>query len=107
MKIKHTPGPWKAHLNHRFSGIAAVVDEARGCLICDVNNPVFGAPLRREQLSGRQIADAELIAAAPELLKAAKEARAALQEFITEEPASEWMAVALLDAAIAKAEGRS
>ncbi len=66
-KEKHTPGPWKAHLNVPtavIEGHIIKVDDEIGCPIASlwVGGGTEGKP--------RQIANAHLIAAAPDMLEA-------------------------------------
>lgn len=90
----HTPGPWMLNgwdvvqrdCTDKFPALAAI-------LIGDGN-------LCMEEIN----ANASLIAAAPELLAALKEARDYLAEFFEE--GREHRVVVAADAAIAKAEGR-
>lgn len=105
--LKHTPGPWEVSV----CSIWDVEVVANGGTVCQINNKGDWFPTGDGVQSGRSgnriAADARLIAAAPELLEAAKEAREALQPFLTEEPAAEWTAARMLDAAIAKATGEA
>lgn len=113
---KHTPGPWAAgsngmKWNSPQSPTATVVALRTYCdgvepTIYHLADIIY--PSNREGTVGadERAANARLIAAAPDLLKAAKEALDAFQQLATEEPAAEWSAVLLLRAAIAKAEGR-
>jgi hypothetical protein len=95
MSTQHTPGPWE--IGAYESGQMAV-DGANGEQVTG-----FIAP-----------ADARLIAAAPDLLEALKEARATLATalkstapdwFVTEEDVKEHLSIKKMDAAIAKATG--
>ncbi len=104
---KHTPGPWTWFTGFK-ANTSETLREPGDCMRYVMGGPLDQGLAHTVGLNEEtDTANAHLIAAAPDLLRAAKEARAALQEFITEEPASEWMAVALLDHAIAKAEGRT
>ena len=87
MKTKHTPGPWKAIE-------CAVYRSDNGDKVADtwLAKPSVGA----------KKANARLIAAAPDLLEAAREANKALcHHGLGEDPA-----LMMLQAAIAKAEGK-
>lgn len=103
-KIGHTPGPWRAHLNAPTAAIEGhliKVDDDIACPVASlwVGGGTIGKP--------RQIANAHLIAAAPELLEALQ-----LLEFdlghispkVFDEEISE-KAKAKLKSALAKAQG--
>jgi len=64
-QAKHTPGPWEAQINPRFDDIEVHSDH--GVRLADVNdvNGLTFAPERPEA-----IANARLMAAAPDLLEA-------------------------------------
>lgn len=132
--MSHTPGPWS--VEKRFS-------EETGSAHYAISNPSFDAPCRcgARHPSGRLIAwmsgglgdvqhrpelwrndpeaeaDARLIAAAPDLLREAKEALALLEDMeASDNPACDpegnqasnfFMTKAALERAIAKAKGRS
>jgi hypothetical protein len=83
MSTKHTPGPWK-HVRDSW----IVADSAVVCVFQSVTEP----------------ADARLIAAAPDMLAALKEAEPFLRRFGTSDEAT---AVANVCAAIAKATGEA
>lgn len=93
---KHTPGPWEFN---------PVYDKMRNCLVVD--NAKGNIQVRTDNIT----ADARLIAAAPELLALAKEALAQLEKMDFTCSAN-WNGslktniALLLNAAIAKAEGR-
>jgi hypothetical protein len=119
MELKHTPGPWSlkdwtAHDQH-----GAI--EACGTQVVDANGHLVSAATVEDPSEGEE-ANARLIAAAPELLEALKEARRAIgmhnapndcyatgpltgNEYrdLVECPACS--AIAMYDAAIAKATG--
>lgn len=86
---KHTPGPWKIE-EQRFPPGEKITSSERN--ICFFPDSGFG-----QGLEGA--ANANLIAAAPELLEAAKFALAQLKPEQTE-------AISLLKGAIGKAEGK-
>jgi len=65
-RVEHTPGPWDLH------GCAVITAFGRG-EIANLRSPRDGGVLERN-------ANARLIAAAPDLLKALKETRASLIE---------------------------
>lgn len=96
MNEQHTPGPWQHGIENEGYFIA------NGELRPDIAKCI------------RSRADADLIAAAPDLLKALKEARATLATalkstapdwFVTEEDVKEHLSIKKMDAAIAKAIG--
>ena len=63
-EIKPTPGPWEAKPTGPWDGWDGwSVEDATGAVVCDAHG---------SQLDGRREANARLIAAAPELLEAAK-----------------------------------
>lgn len=101
---KHTPGPWKCG---QYLGQSSWVvhmdvgDRGRGM---DIVDGVAG--LTPEQ----RLANARLIAAAPELLAAAQAAKLALDDLLHAKDGRDWWtqrdaAMMLIDAAIAKATG--
>ena len=87
----HTPGPWQARRGQLW----------RGWVVCDESGAVH-TTVSAEKAPETE-ANARLMAAAPELLKAAKAAHRAL---LTDEPYPHKENEALRQA-IAKAEGRS
>lgn len=91
--MAHTKGPWKAFTKN---GVVAVMNANNKEIIhwSGFDASEFSDPTNE--------ANAHLIAAAPELLEALKEAVHALKEF---EDCSSYMVQ--FDAAITKAEGRS
>lgn len=94
-KIKHTPGPWKVLATDSSVEVVAIREGSRlHAPICDLQADGFTA---KEE---RTLADAALIAAAPEMLSALREAN----EIIYRETGCTSFAA---DQAIAKAEGRS
>lgn len=92
-EAKHTPGPWKVELNKRASGWVEVKGPSFG-----VHGPTQAADLRLSD-EIKRIADARLIAAAPELLDCLKEARRHLSGADID--------LLYIDEVISKAEGRS
>lgn len=97
---KHTPGPWIA-----FGGgmgdtriVAAVGSRAAGKLICDC---AFTHALEGAEFQ----ANAQLIAAAPDLLDIAREAYDYLSTIVENRANLTWLAK--VRDAIAKAEGRT
>ena len=96
---KHTPGPWIT-FQPRGDGSVPVRTDGLGLTICYVHDGAICDAL----------VNARLIAAAPELLDALRDARSMLAtvEVIDGEDDDPWSkAIARMDAAIAKAEGRS
>lgn len=105
-EIKHTPGPW------------IVVESAKGpknaaAWVCTIGNnhndpAVFSTVLDGDKfVFGDKLADARLIAAAPDLLEALKSLSASI--FVPNDERSPELTTALemTISAIAKAEGRS
>ena len=96
---KHTPGPW---IVGPMSDYIAAKD---GSLIAEI--PTDYSPITGEH-TGAMVANARLIAAAPELLSACREALRsldALSESATDGFPKDNRAANMLRAAIAKAEG--
>lgn len=89
METKHTPGPW---INETYSVVASNTPVDGGDIICE-------APLIFDDSMRRWQANARLIAAAPELLDALKAIRDGWEHNLSE-------AMAQVNAAIAKVEGR-
>jgi hypothetical protein len=88
---QHTPGPWK-------------LDDARSSLVYLINNDRGGAVGELVYADFRRPADALLIAAAPELLAAARAALALLRDPDAEAFDADLIELQLA-AAIARAEG--
>lgn len=94
---KHTPGPWRVVKRANHTGLRM--------LAVDTNRDGhFDIPVTMNNA----VENARLIAAAPELLEAAKSFRAFMLEFNGHECFAEinHPALTALDAAIAKAEGK-
>ena len=94
-KQKHTPGPWSVTWCNDGWCV-----EARPCGICETH--IYG-DAGSPSMPERE-ANARLIAAAPELLEAAKQA---LQVFVDQGWDDDLSAAKSLKAAIAKAEGKA
>lgn len=98
--MKHTPGPWCIVRQTPAMGTwpAALAELGYGIWIREEDGVVDDVPSKRESL-----ANARLIAAAPDLLAAARR----LHEIVPQGPPDDWMvAMADLGKAIAKAEGK-
>lgn len=93
----HTPGPWEAKVMDKQLGRYAIQSIPRASMVARTTPPVAC-------VAGEIEANARLIAAAPELLAAAKVAQHYLAKVATNTPACEEAERALF-AAIAKAEG--
>lgn len=98
-KGKHTPGPWSAEPMEDGCSVAYRINDASGYEVAVTSG---------RDSDGEEAANARLIAAAPDMLAALKEARDLLAGDLT---GVEWKRachafVAKADAAIAKAEGR-
>lgn len=105
---KHTPGPWRIHLISEFGA-----NRENYCVTAEINPndqptcvvaEVYGNNWSREQ----ELADARLIAAAPDLLAALDRAYLQIIEFLNEGDFKrniEFDAGYIVDA-IAKAEGK-
>lgn len=89
-EAKHTPGPWELQNHHTYATVSR-----KGLTISKTK--------KLQHCWDEQLANARLIAAAPELLEAAKEARQALWDYTDEDAAWATEAMRLLTAAIAKA----
>jgi hypothetical protein len=97
-EAKHTPGPWEAANPVRFMGtdFIPVVREGDDLHVCEVYAH------EGDKITEIEVANARLIAAAPDLLDALKMARS----YIIATGAKHWEKdLAKVDAAIAKAEG--
>jgi hypothetical protein len=66
MKTKHTPGPWVVHCSQRFDGEHIF-------FIRSIDDNIAEIPYWSEPYQNQMEANAKLIAAAPDLLKACKE----------------------------------
>jgi len=105
-EVKHTPGPWSVELNKRAWGWV----EVKGPSFA-VHGPTQATDLRLSD-EVRRVADAHLIAAAPDLLEELKRTRDDLMNikaFCTLDATREAISrmIQRIDAAIAKAEGRA
>lgn len=110
---KHTPGPWKLQVRENHTSDVYVDDE---CAIGDRHLiAMVITEWMNKNATAEDLANARLIAAAPELLNAAKLAhlqivKLAERSFAESVDTEEWIAkndaVNLLKAAIAKAEGK-
>jgi hypothetical protein len=114
-ETKHTPGPWRAHLNAPTAAIPWHLIETDD----DVRHPVAllweGGGTKGKP---RQIANAYLVAEAPTMLSALKAQHEAIDilfamliesrpGFLPTKSGRPWEAALLGNATIAKAEGRS
>jgi hypothetical protein len=95
---KHTPGPWR-HSKGGPNG-CPVVGTDRGLMVCMLSHSV-NIPTHIEQAK----ANASLIAAAPEMLEALKEAQANFKTY--DRFKVDVDAMHKIESAIAKAEGQS
>jgi ribosomal protein S7 len=104
---KHTSGPWNWSVESVDPEWAVVTDKSGG-IVANVNSETgpdaSSAPAMRQM---PRDANARLIAAAPDMLEALREAEHASQELCNgQDPANEcWAVLARIRAAIAKAEG--
>ena len=116
---QHTPGPWRVHGINKETGSISIGPVGGLYVIADVTNAAsFGEMLagamkrgsgRFDQKDGHtQWANARLIAAAPELLAALKEARLQIEYLDAKFQPTGTSAnvLARIESAIAKAEGR-
>ena len=105
--MKHTPGPWTAHTHHPCLGHdVAHINGLHGCAIAMVHSGAENINPGREHIVTREetIANASLIAAAPDLLAALQE----ITDLCKREPANPFLADDMdrvARAAIAKATG--
>jgi hypothetical protein len=100
--MKHTPGPWKVdwYDNNLHAEITNELEVGKGYRHITNALPLHdGGPHNIDGISLQAIADANLMAASPDLLKACKTMRDLWGRNLTE-------AMTLVNAAIAKAEGR-
>lgn len=103
-EVQHTPGPWS--VGYRALNVQAPSEKGGTFPVCDIRgwgyltgNGHGALGLPADEAVAIQEANARLIAAAPELLEALKDAKFALY-------GNGW-ANPKMEAAIAKAEGRS
>lgn len=98
---KHTPGPWNVNPNPRAEWIAIATNEHD--LIATIDTPRLGSAKR----TGEPEANANLIAAAPELLAVLEQWDTALAfgSIVFDDDSKRERAEALTRAAIAKATG--
>lgn len=75
---KHTPGPWETDRNNVHAGQIAVVHHCLGNDWVEIWSPTW------PEVGETQEANARLIAAAPDLLEAAKDVTAMLELFADE-----------------------
>lgn len=104
MTVKHTPGPWVAEESEIFAAAGDAVRIAETVPLADDPQDVPG-------FGRTELANARLIAAAPELLKALHEAAGFIERYeqpIESAARSYWLRVRdVTSAAIAKAEATS
>jgi hypothetical protein len=104
MEGKHTPGPWE---------IFPVSSASECCDVVHGENPNIRIAIScpQEYDPGMELANARLIAAAPDLLAAATNAKRVLNNLNGEVSYEVWQdlyePIYLLEAAIAKAQGES
>ena len=105
---KHTPGPYKADTVSAHTGDIGISALDGRIVVASVHNGASVVSLLRDGTAETQWANASLIAAAPEMLEALKVARGVMTNNWHNMPriGMEY-ACAVVDAAIAKAEGRS
>lgn len=103
----HTPGPWTFSEVQTYSGRAfrigagEMLQSGKGCCIIYDDYPVNPPENERK-------ANARLIAAAPEMLSALKDTKDELRDILPNMSDEEFdLRFGRIDAAIAKAEGRS
>lgn len=102
-ETRHTPGEWEVHHSGEGTTWVQEVDPARGHkVICDI-------PGDAETHEGEDLANADLIAAAPTLVKVAREVWSALDEVRSRD--ARWLGPKLREAhsrlgeVVARAEG--
>lgn len=104
MNTKHTPGPWCVWESQQGHGPTVIQGAAP-----DYSKPFRGYSIATPYLvAGQQMANARLIAAAPELLEACKAMAEILSRYPSRDPNGEiWgnMVPEIAKAAIQKAEG--
>lgn len=97
MSAKHSPGPWSVYTSPDGSKLVGIGDSnAEGVADCG-----FGIWRGGD---AEAIANARLIAAAPDLLEALKEARTQLEQYEAVETGEDYCDLQI-NAAISKAEG--
>ena len=94
--MSFTPGPWHRNVDEEGHNPDICVTDRRGDILCDIGGGLLET----------RLANARLIAAAPDLLAACKEAAHRMRHHLV--VASPWgnEVVEELEAAIAKAEGK-
>lgn len=101
MSAQHTPGPWTTRLAKDASGDVGIL--ARACCVAECFSDIRRV---NEQAYAERDANARLIAAAPDLLAAAKHAEKILA-MVNPNEGYPGGPLQQLRAAIAKAEGKS
>lgn len=102
MKTQHTPGPWI--VSEEPGGCVIVTDREYGLIVAYVSSRLDGKANKRRWLE--QTANGHLIAAAPNLLTALKDALALLEYMAADrESAKQHTTLVGARAAIAQAEG--
>ncbi len=101
---KHTPGPWEyvretEHMGGYPCNVSHKVKVGQELLTVGCHGYGWGEPEKEIE------ANAHLVAAAPELLEACKDALAFVEELDRRGIAQEWSGEGALKAAIEKAEG--
>jgi hypothetical protein len=98
--IQHTPGPWAAPSDHSYGDIGIVADSRLLAMVTnDEDQPIADS---------EQMANARLMAAAPELLAAISTLVGIAETDCMDDKSNVWRsAMIAADAAIAKAEGRA
>lgn len=100
MSAKHTPGPWRYYTEPQPNG-CPIVGNGQGLMVAMLAHSTRQPEQREEAL-----ANARLIAAAPELLEAIIAARKLWGDYLPAGNSNAMKAMKLVDAAIAKATGQ-
>jgi hypothetical protein len=111
-RSNHTPGPWSAVKCYLNPTNANTIVSENGTAVCSIEVGMKATGDAFEGREGEFVANANLIAAAPELLEAIKAARDVLATAIranwegaTDEDIGQHVTIKRLDDAIAKATG--
>lgn len=106
-KLSYTPGPWQSRHEWDWDGLCSIIGNIDG----DTNSPTFTSVCDIDEGCDEFLANRNLICAAPDLLSAAKRFLAIYSELSIQTSHAELLpsinAWNALEAAIAKAEGKS
>lgn len=101
MSTQHTPGPWEAEINMIVAHVYTKAD-IYPRTVADLIIPVWAATSPDSTTRNRVAADAQLIAAAPDLLSALQDIYEMCEGYVPNTSKAAWSAARI---AIAKATG--